>query len=199
MHIVKIGGSLGRDPVLRDWLRELAARGGGRVVVVPGGGGFADQVREYQGQWAFDDLVAHNMAVLAMVQYGLMLQGLCPALKVTADDNAIHAVLRDGGVAVWAPFGLLRKAPDALASWDVTSDSIAAWLASRLGARRLVLVKSCPVKRGMTLAEYMDAGVVDRGFCHYTRDAAYPVELVQKEDLQRLRALFSGAPQDGGA
>ncbi|MHA7685213.1 amino acid kinase family protein [Cupriavidus sp. PET2-C1] len=199
MHVIKIGGSLGRDPLLRDWLRELAARGGGRVVVVPGGGVFADQVREYQAQWAFDDLVAHNMAVLAMVQYGLMLQGLCHGLTVAADDNAIRAVLRDGGVAVWTPLDLLRTAPDALTNWDATSDSMAAWLASRLGARRLVLVKSCPLKPGMTLAQYAHAGVVDRGFCHYTRDAAYPVELLQKEDLQRLRALFSGAPRGGVA
>ncbi|MDF3838215.1 aspartate kinase [Cupriavidus basilensis] len=198
MHVVKIGGSLGRDPLLRDWLRELAAFGGGRVVVVPGGGGFADAVRESQAQWGFDDLVAHNMAVLAMVQYGLMLQGLCPGLKVAASDDAIRAVLRDGGVAVWTPFGLLRKEPDALASWDATSDSIAAWLANRLGARRLVLVKSCPVEPGMTLAQYADAGVVDRHFCHYTRAAAYPVALLQKDEPQRLRELLGALAQDGG-
>jgi len=190
VHVVKIGGSLGRDPLLPDWLRELAALGGGRVVVVPGGGGFADEVRDYQAQWGFDDLVAHNMAVLAMVQYGLMLQGLCPALTVAADENAIHAVLRNGGVAVWAPYGLLRKERDALANWDATSDSIAAWLASRLGAQRLVLVKSCRIGAGMTLAQHADAGVVDGHFCHYTHDAPYAVDLLQKAELPRLRELL---------
>ncbi len=40
-----------------------------------------------------------------------------------------------------APYRWLR-AEDALPhSWDVTSDSIAAWVAARVGARRLVLIK----------------------------------------------------------
>ena len=198
MYVVKIGGSLGHDPLLPDWLRELAALGGGRVVVVPGGGGFADEVRDYQAQWRFDDLVAHNMAVLAMVQYGLMLQGLCPALTVAADENAIHAVLRNGGVAVWAPYGLLRKERDALTNWDATSDSIAAWLASRLGAQRLVLVKSCRIGAGMTLAQHADAGVVDGHFCHYAHDAPYAVDLLQKAELPRLRELLRAGAAGGG-
>ena len=47
MIVVKIGGSLGKADALRSWLAVLA-RGKGRVVVVPGGGAFADGVREEQ-------------------------------------------------------------------------------------------------------------------------------------------------------
>ena len=68
MWIVKLGGSLGRDPVLKEWLDTLVALGSGRVVIVPGGGGFAEEVRDQQELWRFDDLAAHNMAVLAMAQ-----------------------------------------------------------------------------------------------------------------------------------
>ena len=45
MWVVKIGGSLSHDPMLRKWLVELCEVGGGRVVIVPGGGDFADKVR----------------------------------------------------------------------------------------------------------------------------------------------------------
>ena len=73
MWVVKIGGSLSRDPLLKRWLSELCDFGGGRVLIVPGGGGFADQVREHQAVWEFDDVAAHNMAVLAMAQHALLM------------------------------------------------------------------------------------------------------------------------------
>ena len=42
---------------------------------------------------------------------------------------------------VLAPYRWLREADPLPHSWDVTSDSIAAWVASRIGARRLILIK----------------------------------------------------------
>ena len=66
MWVVKIGGSVCADTLLPQWLDLLVKLGGGRVVVVCGGGSFADEVRRVQAHWAFDDLAAHNMAVLAM-------------------------------------------------------------------------------------------------------------------------------------
>jgi aspartokinase-like uncharacterized kinase len=46
-----------------------------------------------------------------------------------------------GRVPVLAPSQWLREADPLPHSWDVTSDSIAAWVAGAVGARRLVLVK----------------------------------------------------------
>jgi aspartokinase-like uncharacterized kinase len=191
MWVVKIGGSLGRDPLLRDWLKLLSEQGGGRVVVVPGGGGFADQVRDYQTQWRFNDLVAHNMAVLAMVQYAMMMQGLYPGLSLAVDDESVRQVLRNAGVALWAPFPLLREAPDEMTNWNVTSDSIAAWLSNRLNAERLVLVKSSPVMPGMPLNAYAEGEIVDTSFLHFTRDAPYPVDILHKGDLTSMRELLA--------
>jgi aspartokinase-like uncharacterized kinase len=42
---------------------------------------------------------------------------------------------------VLAPSRWLRDADPLPHSWDVTSDSIAAWIAGEIGARELVLVK----------------------------------------------------------
>ena len=52
MWVVKIGGSLSHDPALREWLTQLWEVGGGRVVIVPGGGDFADTVRQYSASGA---------------------------------------------------------------------------------------------------------------------------------------------------
>ncbi|NIR60629.1 MAG: hypothetical protein GWO02_14520, partial [Gammaproteobacteria bacterium] len=76
MWVVKVGGSLARCASLGRWIDVLATEGAGRVVLVPGGGVFADAVREAQARWGFNDVTAHRMAVLAMEQTGLMLAGL---------------------------------------------------------------------------------------------------------------------------
>ena len=79
---------------------------------------------------------------------------------------------RRGCGAIWLPLTLQRDAPDALTNWDVTSDSLAAWLALRLGARGVVLVKSCPVPAQATPAELAAAGIVDRAFPGYAEQCA---------------------------
>ena len=84
MWVVKIGGSLSHDPALREWLTRLWEVGGGRVVIVPGGGDFADAVRQYQQEWHFDDLAAHNMCLLAMAQYAILMQGVVPELVLAS-------------------------------------------------------------------------------------------------------------------
>jgi 5-(aminomethyl)-3-furanmethanol phosphate kinase len=96
MWVVKLGGSLARDPRLVNWLRMLAEFGAGRVTVVPGGATFADTVRQSQAHWGFDDLAAHNMAVLAMAQTAHMLHALEPRLVLAANDSAIRQALHGG-------------------------------------------------------------------------------------------------------
>ena len=190
MWIVKLGGSLGRDPLLRAWLDELATIGSGRVVIVPGGGGFADEVRDQQAHWRFDDLTAHNMAVLAMVQFGLMLQGLNPALLPAAHEDEIRQALRQARVPLWLPFEALREQPDPLTHWGVTSDSLAAWLCNRLNGERLVLVKSCPIAPGWSIDDCAARGIVDEQFGAFTRAQPYPVELLSRDELPRMRELL---------
>ncbi|MFX1765516.1 aspartate kinase [Paraburkholderia sp. A1RI-2L] len=193
MWVVKIGGSLSRDPLLQTWLRELNELGGGRVVIVPGGGGFADQVREHQAVWRFDDLAAHNMAVLAMAQHALMMQGLCRRLVIAATEPQIRHALHEGRTAVWAPFGLLRQEADTLTSWDVTSDSLAAWLANRLNAERLMIVKSCEIDSQWSAAQHAEKGVLDKRFAELTREASYPLDILNKKDWPRVRELLLNA------
>lgn len=198
MQIVKLGGSLSRESPLPRWLEMLAEVGGGRVIVVPGGGGFADQARDAQAWWQLGDLVGHNMAVLGMAQTALMMQALCPALQLAADEDQLLEVLRRGQTALWLPLDLLRTQPDELTHWGVSSDSLALWLASRLQAERLLLVKACAIDASRSLAQLGEAGVVDSDFARRARSAAFPIELLDQTEMARARLLLlaasTGAP-----
>ena len=139
LAVVKIGGSHSSGPHVRDWLAAIAAEAGA-IVIVPGGGPFADAVRSAQTSMGYDDSAAHAMALMAMAQFGRALQSLNPALRLTASRSAISRALRDGKVPVWSPEPMAHAAalPE---TWALTSDSLAAWLAGALGARHLLLVK----------------------------------------------------------
>lgn len=194
MWIVKLGGSLAHDLRLGRWLTLLAELGGGRVTVVPGGGMFADTVRASQRHWNFDDLPAHNMAVLAMAQTAHLFHALEPRLALAADEAGIRRTLHAGQPALWLPFMLLRDAPDLLTSWEVTSDSLALWLARTLNAERLVLVKACKVRPGSTLAELGAQGVLDTRFAQWSREAPFPIEVVEADAMELVRDALLGRP-----
>lgn len=155
MWIVKLGGSLWDAPVLRRWL-NAAVTAPRPVTVVPGGGPFADAVRAAQPVMGFDGRAAHRMAVLAMQQYAEALASLEPRLPLVVEPGAEQA-------CIWQPWPMAAETRDLHPTWDVTSDSIAAWLASRSGAEVLVLVKSTSLPKGTTLEQLGQGGIVDRG------------------------------------
>jgi 5-(aminomethyl)-3-furanmethanol phosphate kinase len=192
MWVVKLGGSLTGDPLLPQWLALLAQLGGGRVTVVCGGGRFADEVRHAQALWQFDDVAAHNMAVLAMAQNAYMAQGMNPQLQLASSEDDIRRVLHAGHTAVWLPMEWTRTQADALASWDVTADSMAVHLARQLNAERLVVVKSCQIDGSATLARLSQEGVLDRRFASIADGAAFPISIVHKSALDSMRALLIG-------
>ena len=162
--VIKLGGSHAGSAHLAGWLDALAACGG-RAVIVPGGGVFADAVRLAQPKIGFDDDAAHAMALLAMEQFGRALASLRPVFHVAASLAAIRRTLRDKRVPVWAPASVVLRAADVPASWDITSDSLAAWLAGRIGARHLLLVKHGAASSGaMSAADLAVRGMVDPAF-----------------------------------
>ncbi|PXW91568.1 amino acid kinase family protein [Sphaerotilus hippei] len=191
MWVVKLGGSLSTDPALPAWLELLAGLGSGRVVIVPGGGGLADEVRRLQSHWAFDDLPAHNMAILAMAQNAYLMQALQPGLQIVCAEVDIVRVLRLGRTALWAPLVLLRQTADETTNWDVTSDSIALALARHLNAERLVVVKRCEVGNA-SAQELVDQGVLDLHFAQLAHHAAFPIDVIDCDAHQQVRSLLLG-------
>jgi aspartokinase-like uncharacterized kinase len=192
MWVVKLGGSLYADPVLPAWLDLLAQLGGGRVTIVCGGGGLAEEVRRTQALWQFNDLAAHNMAVLAMAQTGYQYHAMSPELRLASRKADIAGVLHKGRAAIWLPFELQRDSPDTRTNWGATSDTIALDLARELNAERLIVVKSCAIDHTRTLAQLGAAGVLDEDFGRRARGVAFPIDLMDKSELDRMRALLLG-------
>ena len=141
--VIKVGGGLlGRAGALERVAAVLAAAGGShRILVVPGGGPFADAVRALHGRIRLSETAAHWMAILGMDAYAHALAFRIAGARLVEREPDIAAALADGRVPVLAPFRWLHAADPLPHSWDVTSDSIAAWIAGAVGARRLVLIK----------------------------------------------------------
>jgi len=141
--VVKVGGALLAQSDDFDAVLDTigAAARDRRLLVVPGGGPFADAVRDVDRRLQLADETAHWMAVLAMDQYAHLLADRLARGVLVADRAAIADALDAGHVPVLAPFAWLRRVDPLPHSWDVTSDSIAAWVAGELGAQRLVLIK----------------------------------------------------------
>ena len=194
MWVVKLGGSLAHTQELVSWLEVAARCGRGRVALVAGGGGFADQVRSAQDRWRFGDRAAHHMALLAMEQYALMLQDLRPGLVAVRTGEETLAALENADTPLWLPSRMVLDAPDVAPSWDVTSDSLAAWFAQKLGASHLVLVKSFPLKQpSMSAHSLREAGIVDRAFADYVKSNGLATRVLGRTDYD----LFEKALGEG--
>jgi len=140
--ILKVGGSLSRGSDLPALCREIGRLGERhRLIAVPGGGPFADQVREVYRQYHLNETAAHCMALLAMDQFGYLLNQLIPGSSLEADLESAMRTAEAGRVAILLPASLIIRTDPVPNSWDVTSDSIAAWTASQMHCQKLILLK----------------------------------------------------------
>ena len=185
--VVKLGGSLCNDDRLATWLDMLVDCGKGQVVIVPGGGPYADAVRIQQQRWQFSDEFAHRMALLAMDQFALQLKGMNPLLVIAPTHAAIASAWSNNQVALWLPSAMVSSAAQIAATWDITSDSLAAWLARTLKAARLVLVKSCMIPLYATIDELVRSEIIDREFTNMTRAAPFRIQIVSVSDIDQVR------------
>jgi len=195
MLVLKLGGSLAESGHLATLL-DLVVVATVPVVVVPGGGAFADAVRDCQSKYNYTDPVAHRLALLAMHQMGLMMSAHSQRLRGVSTLDAIRETAANGLLPVWMPYALQHHDDTLPADWTVTSDSLAARLAERLGDATVVLVKSCTVAPGASLESLTAAGIVDPNFAQVVVRAGLPWRIYGPGDEPLLeRALHhKGAP-----
>src|SRR5688572_22505871 len=151
--VVKLGGGLLAHAAHFDAALATigAAARARRLLIVPGGGPFAEAVREIDRRLRLSDDSAHWMAILAMNQYAHLVAARLIGGVLLEDPREIAAVSRSAArnadaadepgstsstrsalgvkVPVLAPYRWLRQADPLPHSWTVTSDSIAAWVA----------------------------------------------------------------------
>jgi len=141
--VIKVGGSLlcDRDALSRTISALEAIAASHTIVVVPGGGPFADAVRAVDERLALSSDDAHWMAILGMDQFAVTLASRIRRAELVHDRGDIARARTGHTIPVLAPYRWLRESDPLPHSWDVTSDSIAAWFAIEIGARQLVLIK----------------------------------------------------------
>jgi len=183
LTVIKLGGSHAFAPHLRPWLDAIAGQAGS-IVLVPGGGPFADAVRDAQPRIGFDDRAAHRMALLAMEQFGCALASLNDRYLLVDTLAAIRDAVEQQRVPVWLPTRIVLSTIEISWSWDVTSDSLAAWLAGALGADRLVLVKHAA--SALPAQELAARGVVDPSFPGFLQASGVPLVVLGANDHAAL-------------
>ncbi len=187
MWIIKIGGSLLGSPELLRWLEVLVKFSKGHVIIVPGGGLFADAVREAQNLTNASDAIAHQLALLAMDQFGLLLAGMNDGLVTASSELEIAERGWQHRAMVWLPSQMILADQSIPQNWQVTSDSLSAWLANKLGAEQLILVKSKSLisyqKENVCHPQLLaDDDLIDSQLMHYIAGKKYQTWLLHKAD-----------------
>lgn len=148
--VVKIGGSLYDSTPLLVPVLSASPR---PLLIVPGGGPFANAVRQAD----LDDETAHWEAIAAMDRYGKYIASF--GLPVT---EQMGLPLK---TTVFLPLRCIRERDPLPHSWDVTSDTIAAWIAKELGLDLLLLksVDGIPAEHGILdrVSTVVETDIVD--------------------------------------
>lgn len=179
--VIKLGGSL------YDHVPELAAAFceiSRRLLIVPGGGRFADAVREAQ----LPDDDAHWGAIAAMDQYGRYIAsfGFDTTDRLTLPKKT----------TVILPYRCMRHYNPLPHSWDVTSDTIAAWIAGRLSLDLLVLKSVDGIRLNGTLAttisQSVDTDVVDPFFIPYVMQHRIRTTIINGTEPEKVTGFLQG-------
>ncbi len=178
--VVKVGGGLLSLPGALDRVARELGSWAGRIVVVPGGGPFADAVRRLDERLGLSPESAHWMAILAMDQYAYVLAERVPGGFVTRSPAEIGEALGRDAVPVLAPAEWIRAADPLPHGWEYAGDCVAAYVAGALDAPHLVLVK--PV-------EGEAAGLTDPAFASVVPNGLR-VSVIGAAGIARLSALL---------
>ena len=191
--VVKVGGSLLDWPELPARLSAyLEGRRGDRIVLVAGGGRFADALRDLDRGHAIGEARSHALALRVLDVTAHLLAALLPGSCVIDDLAGLDPAWSGGRLPILAPRRFLDdddRSPDPLPhAWTTTTDSIAARLAVRLDVRELALLKSAPLPSGCDRDQAAHLGLVDPEFPR----ASEGVGLVTFRNLREVTLLLVG-------
>jgi len=173
MRVVwKVGGSVLSHPSLRKhlklWSEVWPGCNAGWLV---GGGTAADAVREWDTRHRLGDELSHRLALTAMDLNAELVAALLPGARMARSGPQCETAWTEKHPVVFCPqcvvgWGESVSGAQLPRCWDLTSDSIAAWLATQFSAERLVLVKS--VAPPGNVAASIEQGYVDPMFWQYS-------------------------------
>ncbi len=184
--VVKLGGSLfDRTAAVVKAVRES----GRPALIVPGGGRFADLVRRRD----LPDTAAHWMALAAMEQFGWYIAS--HGVPATAE------IARPRETTLLLPYCPVRRADPLPHSWDITSDTIAAWVASELQVDLILLKSVDGIRRHRTLLARVDrpvpTGAVDPALIPFVLEHGVRTTVINGRIGERIARALRGLPVTG--
>lgn len=184
--VMKIGGSLiDQVPGITRALLSSPCP----VLIIPGGGPFTNLVRTLHAP----DNESHWMAVLGMEQYGWYIASF--------GISTSSGLQVPGHPTVLLPYALMKKEDPLPHNWDITSDTIAAWVAYRLGLDLVVLKSVDGIMKGGEHMEQvtmpMTSGELDPGFIRFVLDHGVRTLIINGRRTERVQALLRGERVEG--
>lgn len=197
-RIVKLGGSLldweGTPRRIKQWLGQQTSAVN---LWVTGGGKLVEEIRRFNQQFGIEQSKAHWICLDLMSINGRLLKSWFPDWRLCKSQTEIADALASGHTtnlivdfARWLEhwqqlLGNRMKQSRLTESWDVTSDSCAAYLADSLQADELVLLKSCQLNdssdqvvlagggndnlRNTQIEDLTEQGVIDASFDQFAK------------------------------
>ncbi len=178
--VLKIGGSLIHQigeilPIILSSERK--------VLIIPGGGIFAQTVRDCQVRGSF----AHWMAIAGMEQYGWYIASFGIPVTTVPDLSETR---------VFLPYRFLQETDPLPHSWEVTSDTIAAYVADQKETELAILksVDGITKDEGLIrqITEPTKTDVVDPLFIPFVLSHHVPTIILNGRNPDRLADLLSG-------
>jgi len=163
--VIKVGGNILLNHVdsIKPLFRTISEQGKFlRLIVVPGGGSLANEVRRMHKEYKLSDSTAHFMAILAIDQNAFMINQFLEGSKVVFDPSDARRTTKGHQVAILAPFRLMLNRDPLPHSWSVTSDSIAAYVAKTVKAEKLILLKDVDGIHTEDPKEVKDARLIEK-------------------------------------
>ena len=169
IQVIKLGGSLldmpGLVPRFEAYRQAEICE---RALLVVGGGRLADAVRQFDLLHGLGPERGHWMAVRAMQVNAHMVAGVLTSAVAVDDARECNGAWNMDKLAIMDPLvWLVREVQNGITvphRWSFTSDSIAAHVATQLGAARLTLLKSTSPEQCNDLQSLAEQGIVDEDF-----------------------------------
>lgn len=172
--VIKVGGSLFDLPDLAARLsRFLTEYEDAQPLLICGGGEAANLVRCWDQRHHLGEDTAHWLAIQALMLNDRLLCELLPGACIVSSQVEATAAWRKRQIPILCSYTYLKETTETPiaplpSSWDVTSDSIAAWVTVTWWANELVLLKSVDLPSQQTLAELSEAQLIDHYFPNFS-------------------------------
>tara|TARA_B100000989_G_scaffold174978_1_gene131197 strand:- start:515 stop:1123 length:609 start_codon:yes stop_codon:yes gene_type:complete len=185
MWVLKLGGSWLKNRKLNDLLQYLILYNNSDIVLVVGGGIFADAVRLSQKFLKFDDQFANYLAIKATENYAESINSVFPEIRLTKNLNELK---KKDGLKIWLPGETLNNESTFTKNWNSTSDSIACWLGRKISAKGVIFVKSLNFEKNQSfnLRDLQNKGILDENISNYINKNTC-LKIVGPEIINKMR------------